>query len=268
MIPLNFYLFWAGKNISYLRYLTFKTLRNSNPNSNITLYVSRGFNKDIHKWSVERQDFEIESSIDYLKHIKDLDVKVIELEYFSSPNYCAIYQADLYRFWVLHNEGGFYLDCDQIILKSFEDLPLDKEFIYSRYIEPQCGDYLPTGVLGMSKGSNIGKIAMKIVPKIYSPYNYNSSGPFAMREIIKNIDLSNSFNAPQEYFYPVHSSKDVDKIYNGEFRITDKSYAIHWYAGHPLSQEFNKSYTEEFSKGSNDTISKYLRENNLILRYT
>lgn len=264
MIPLNFYLFWAGKSISYLRYLTFKTLRNCHPNSNITLYISRGFNKNIHRWGREKQDFEIENDNDYTQNIKDLGVKVIELEYFSSPNYCAIYQADLYRFWVLYNEGGFYLDCDQIILKSFDNIPLDKEFIYSRYIEPQCGDYLPTGVLGMKKGSDIGKIAMKIVPKAYSPYNYNSSGPFAMREIIKYVNTDNSFNAPKEYFYPVYSSKDVDKIYNGEFEIPEESYAIHWYAGHPLSQEFNKKYTEEFARNSDDTISKYLRENNLI----
>ena len=73
----------------------------------------------------------------------------------------------------------------------------------------------------MKKGSDIGMIAMKIVPKAYSPYNYNSSGPFAMREIIKYVK-DDSFNAPKEYFYPVCSSKDVDKIYNGEFEIPEE----------------------------------------------
>lgn len=264
MIPLKFHLFWAGKSISYLRYLTFKTLRHFHPDSEISLYISRGYNKDVHRWGGEKQDFEGNAAKDYTDKIRDLKVKITEVEHFMNPNYCPIFQADLYRFWALYNEGGFYLDTDQIIMRCFDSLPLDKEFIYSRYQECQCGDYLPTGVLGMEKDSKIGKVAMHIVPQVYNLNDYNSSGPWAMKAIIQNADFSKSFNAPSNYFYPVNSSKFVDTIFNGTATILEESMALHWYGGHPLSQEFNKIYTEEFAKDSNDTVSRKIRELNLL----
>jgi len=265
MIDLRFGLFWCGGKISYLRYLTFKSLRKFHPDSQIDLYVSKNGNKSIHNWGAEQQDFEKdESQKDYLDDIRELDVNVHEIEYFGHPNYCPIYQADLFRWWWLYYFGGFYLDTDQIILKSFEDLPLDNEFIYSRYQEPQCGDYLPTGVLGLQKGSDIGKIAMDNVPASYSPDNYNSSGPFFMRSLIININKDDAFNAPSDYFYPVASSSEVDKIYKGDFINLDESYCKHWYGGHPLSQKFNKNYTEEFAQKSDDTISVFLRKYGII----
>jgi hypothetical protein len=164
----------------------------------------------------------------------------------------------------MRDNGGFYLDTDQIVLRPFETLPLKNEFIYSRYMEPQCGDYCPTGVLGMEKGSNIAQIALDEICKVYSPNNYNSSGPFMLKRAMSKIDLSNSFNAPFHYFYPIHTSNDVNKLYEGRFASNHESYCVHWFGGHPLTQEFNKKYTEEFSKTSNDWISKYIRSNNIV----
>ena len=264
MIDLRFGLFWCGGNISYLRYLTFKSLRKFHPDAQIDLYISKNCNKNNHKWGVEKQDFENNVDKDYLNEIRDLGVEVKELDYFGSPNYCPIYQADLFRWWWLFHFGGFYLDTDQIILKSFKGLPREHEFIYSRYEERQCGDYLPTGVLGLQKGSSIGKIAMDNVASSYRPNDYNSSGPWFMRGLIVNINKDNAFNAPSEYFYPVPSSADVPSIYGGKAKLPDESYALHWYGGHPLSQEFNRKYDEFFAKNSTDTISLFLRQRGVI----
>jgi len=260
MIELRFGLFWCGGNISYLRYLTFKSLREFHPDALIVFFVSKNGNRDIHNWNVEKQDFEEESSKNYLDDIKELGVNVYEIDYFSSPDYCPIYQADLFRWWWLFNFGGIYLDTDQIILKPFDTLPLENEFIYSRYSEPQCGDYLPTGVLGLRKESVIGKVAMDNVASSYSPNSYNSSGPFFMRHLINKIDLSNAFNAPSNYFYPILSSMYVNNIYDGKFKLPEDSYSVHWYGGHPCSQEFNRKYDESFSKDSIDTISCFLKQ--------
>jgi hypothetical protein len=268
MINLNFSLFWAGGKISYLRYLTFKTLRYFHPNSKIDLYISKNYNKNVHRWNVEQQDFEKDLEGDsYLNKIKELDVNVIEMDYFCSPNYCAIYQVDLFRWWHLYNFGRFYLDSDQLILKSLETLPLEKDFIYSQFSNADRLMYSPTGIIGCSKGNSISKIMMDVVPKSYSPESYNSSGPFVFEYVIHKTGLlknPDAFNAPYEYFYPINCSGDVDKIYDGKFIIPKRSYCLHWYAGHPLSQEFNRKYTKEFAKTSNDTISLFLREKRLI----
>ena len=268
MISLDFGLFWCGTKISYLRYLTFKTLRHFHPNSKIDLYLSKNSNKTIHKWGVEQQDFEKEDNTkDYLDDIRKLGVNVIEMDYFSSPNHCPVYQADLMRFWFLYNFGGIYLDTDQLILKSFESLPLEKDFIYSQFSNFDRPKYAPTGVLGCAKGHEISKVMMKLVPKIYSPDVYNSSGPDVFQYALDNLDIfrqSSTFNAPYDHFYPINCSKDVTRIFSGEFRITNKMLALHLYGGHPLTQKFNARYNEDVAKSSNDTISRFLRDNDLL----
>lgn len=270
MIPLQFGLFWCGGNISYLRYVTFKTLRHFHPDSKIQLYVSKNCNKNIHKWGDEKQDFETGNVKDYLHEIKDLGVEVIEMDAFGSASFCPIFQADIFRWWWLYNFGGFYLDTDQIILKNlscFTDIsfqPSGLDFIYSRFSNADRPNYTPTGFLGCCKNSEIAKVMMQLVPKAYSFNSYNSSGPFILEYAVLNFFPAIGYNAPYQKFYPINCSRDVNTIYDGSFQIPEDSVAMHWYGGHPLSQEFNKKYTEEFAKTSNDVISKFLRENGLL----
>jgi hypothetical protein len=269
-IELKFGLFWAGAKLSYLRYLTFASLRHFHPNAPIYLYVATEYDKNAHKWGREEQDFIGDQKYigdqkrDYLEKLKDIDVTITEIKAVGNPLFCPILQADLFRWAWMKDNGGFYLDTDQIVLKSFETLPLDKEFIYCRYMEPQCGDYIPTGALGMEKDSPIADIAIDSVLKAYSPNNYNSSGPFMMRYAINRISLSRSINAPFYYFYPIHTSNDVWKLYEGKFGGHPEAYCVHWFGGHPLSQQFNKSYTEDFAKSSKDYLSVTLRNIGVI----
>lgn len=263
MINLNFGLFHSGCNLSYLRYLTFKTLKHFHPHSRIQLYISKSCKKEGYRWFREKQDFEsCNSKIDYVDRVKDLGVEVIHADLF--PQYAPNFQSDFFRWWYLKNNGGFYMDTDQIILKPFDTLPLNHELIYSLYPSPQCRIYSPVGVIGASHGSKIVDYIMKNITKHFNPNSYNSIGPFMFREIINQVDMSNSFNAPSKYFYPLSHSDLVTSIYNGSFNISSENFALHLFLGHPVSQEFNKIYTEEFAKKSNDTVSRFLREKKLI----
>ena len=262
MIPLKFGLFHSGCPLSYLRYMTFKTLRFFHPNEEIELYVSNKFKKTGYKWNREHQDFETNIDKDYLDQLGDLNVKIVEGDFFEQ--YPPNYQSDFFRWWWLRNNGGFYLDTDQICLKNCGDLPLDKEFIYCKYFNPQCGDYCAAGVIGADKNSNIVEYITKVIQKYYNPNDYNSLGPWMLRSVLEGARLTNSFNAPRKYFYPIPYSDLVGRIFSGKADISSKSYFLHWFGGHPLSQQFNKIYTEEFAKKSNDTISKFLREKEII----
>jgi len=265
MIPLRFGLFWAGDTLSYLRYLTFKTLRHHHPSAKIQLYLIKEYNKSIHNWGVESQDFEKKlESKNYLDELDKIGVEIINVKYIGSPDFCAILQSDLFRWIWMKEEGGIYLDTDQLILKSFDTLPLDNEFIYCRYNEMQCGDYYPIGVLGLEKGSEIATTAIGCVTKAYRPNIYNSSGPIAMHYIMKRVNLNRAFNAPSNYFYPINSSALVNYIYDGQFYPSSESFALHLFGGHHLTQKFNEKYTEEMSKTSNDTVSKIIREQGII----
>ena len=263
-IPLNFGLWWSGSKLSYLRYLTFKSLRHFHPDAKISLYVSDNFKKDGHKWNVEKQDFEQENDFkNYMSELKDLDVEIINCDKFD--NYQPNFQSDLFRWWFLKENGGFYLDTDQIIVQSFDNLPLNSDFIYSAYLAQSCGYYTPVGVIGASKDSQMVSTIHELLPQFIDPSNYNSAGPFMFRRMLgyqRWLDLM--AHVPFYYFYPVPESQFVSCIYDGSFEVKDKSFALHWYGGNPLSQEFNNKYTEEFSKKSNDSISVFLRNKKII----
>lgn len=265
MIPLHFGLWHGGCKLSYLRYLTFKTLRYFHPNSKISLFIGDKFNNKNHNWNIEKQDFERPEDIkkDYLEKLKELDVEIKHVDWFSQ--YASNYQSDFFRYFYLHNFSGFYLDTDQIILKSFESLPLENDLIYSGFPASSCGYYIPVGVLGASKESEIVKAMMNELPKLINTNNYNSIGPFGFRKVLESRKWNDRmFNAPSNYFYPVSESHKVNEIYNGTLKLTDESFALHLFLGHPVSQEFNKIYTEEMAKVNNDTISIFLRKKRLV----
>jgi hypothetical protein len=98
----------------------------------------------------------------------------------------------------------------------------------------------------------------------YDPSDYNSLGPFMFRDIFfENRDKWESenimFNAPPHYFYPIPESRMIGSAYKGQMHFTQESFALHWYGGHPKSQEYNKQFTEESAFSSEDTISTLSR---------
>ena len=264
MIDLKFGLFWSGSKLSYLRYLTFKTLRHFHPDAPIQLYVANECKKDGYKWHCEKQDFEDElEGKDYLEDMDDLNVEVIHTNMFSG--YQPNFQSDFFRYWYLKSNGGWYLDTDQIVLKSFETLPLDCDLICSIYPAKSCGTYSPVGCIGASKSSEVIEWIDKLLPQYHQPDNYNSAGPFMFLSVIQMRKWKDRIiNVPPDTFYPIPDSYLVPSIYDGSFKIPEESFCLHEFGGHPATQEFNKKYTEGFAKTSDDTISKFLRDRELI----
>ena len=162
------------------------------------------------------------------------------------------------------------MDTDQIVLKNlseFADIPHQPDsydFVYSQFENKDRPRYAPTGFLGCCRNNEVAKIMMKLVPQEYAADNYNSSGPLVLEYALLNLFPGIGYNAPSRYFYPVNCSGNVGKIFDGSFRIPMYSYCLHWYAGHPLSQEFNVRYTEDFAKTSQDSVSVFLRETKII----
>jgi hypothetical protein len=263
MIDLKFGLFWSGAKMSYLRYLTFKTLRHFHPSAEIELYTTDSFSKDKLSWTNEKQDFQDDSEIvDFYPYLSELGVKINKFDKF--PAYAPNFQSDLFRWWWLNNNSGFYLDNDLIVLRAFNSLPLDVNLIYSAYPAVSCGFYTPVGVIG-ANNSDIVKWTNDLIPKFYDPGNYNSMGPFMFRSMLGFKKWNDkTFNAPSHYFYPVSESYRMKEIYDGKLILPKESLSCHWYGGLPLSQEFNKKYSPQVAQTSTDTISCILRERNLI----
>jgi hypothetical protein len=265
MILANFGLWHSGAKLSYLRYLTFKSLRHFHPHSRIQLFTNHQFSKD---GGIEEQDYvnPQKITVDYMDKLKDLDVEIIRTNQFSK---CSCnHQSDLFRYQFLKSNGGFYLDTDQIVLRSFSSLPLKNyKFIYSSYKvnSPMAlnNRFAPVGILGASQDSKILNHILHVLPKYYDPKNYNCIGPLMFLDVESKIDMSEGFNAPSSYFYPAAIGDQMGKIFDGSLKLGE-GWAVHWFGGYSPSQKFNRNYTEEFAKKSKDSISVFLREKKII----
>ena len=264
MIPLKFALYFGASRMTYLRYVTFLTLRHFHPNASIELHVPKKYAQS-GDWGGETQDYLHEhEKRDYFPELVKLNVTVVQST--MNNEYSPVYQSDFFRWWWLSQSGGIYLDTDQVILKPFDTLPLqDNDFIYSAYPAKMVKIYYPVGVLCAAPDCEIVPYIRDIVKQYYNANVYNSCGPDMMRSVLFSRQWRDTmFNAPPHYFYPVPESYLTKTIYSGQYKPIKEAYAMHWFGGHQLSQRFNMAFTEGFAKNSNDSISVFLRENKLV----
>tara|TARA_R110001592_G_scaffold119740_1_gene323150 strand:+ start:2217 stop:3008 length:792 start_codon:yes stop_codon:yes gene_type:complete len=263
MIPKNAFFFWnKGTKLSYLRYQTLVTFRELHPDWKI--YICNPTIKKFKKWlGVEKQDFlNKEKGIDYLEIAKELDINIID--YTKHTEKAPVHTADFFRWDALYNNGGWFFDLDQIFLKNFDNL-CKYDFVFDG-----SGNYY-IGVIGMAKNCKIGKFVYENMHQVYDSDHYCCTGPWYMRTLMlppgapkfKLLEKQyNTFYAPADYFYPVVSSASVKEIlYDNKNDISKDAYAIHWFGGHPDSQEFNKRYTSESKSEYDNTITKYINRN-------
>ena len=268
MIDLKFGLFWSGAPLSYLRYLTFASLRHHHPDAEIELYTTDEWSNDNYKWSCEKQDFEDYSMMssgttkDYMGVLPSLNIKI--LRFCNSAGYAPNYQSDFFRWWWLKNNNGFYLDTDQIILKSFNSLDRNYDFITTHYALSWGCDYWPVGVIGGSGQSEIVKHTHAILPKYYNKEDYNCIGPWAFRSIVSSKVWKDRIGITDpSVFYPVGESSFITPHYqNNDLIIPSNSYAFHWFGGLKASQEFNRVFSKDYALSHDDTFSKLCKKNN------
>lgn len=265
MIPHLFHLFWSGRELSYLRYLTLKTLRHWHSNWKIWLWTTEKWSSM--KWDFPQQDFQkVGSRLNYMKDALSLVDKVVP--YDKHPDVAPNFQSDFMRWDALLEHGGFYLDMDQIVCGRFDTL-CNNDFVYSEYSGRYY--YVPVGVMGAKPQSLCVKHWRDQVAKSYNPKDYCCLGPTAAARILgelkKNglLNKEKALNTGSALFYPIGFSDDVGRIYGRlGFTIPKSSKAMHWFGGHPQSQAFNASYPPERAEYGTDAISRYIRELGLV----
>lgn len=269
MIPKTFHLIWHSGPISYLRYLTFETLRKHHPDWTIKFHINRKYalNKSVNPWGYEQQDFQRHIGTDYTNKVKAIADEIIE--HTDYTEFTPVVQSDFLRLDLLLREGGFYLDTDQIILKPFDDLT-SYQYVYSYYVHNHKKHgpfpYAPNGVIGAEPGLKFLQMARDQVRSHFDQRVYNSTGPYLFKQLYDKLQKNkdprfvriSKYNA-KTLFYPVALSFDVEDIFSGKCHPGPEHYALHWFGGHPESQKFNNTYNEQVMKNGIDTISRIMR---------
>jgi hypothetical protein len=215
--------------------------------------MSKEYSKEQTWTSEEQQDFTeaTQSEIDYLPMLEDAGVEICEwvqptevTEKFGLLD--PVHQADIFRYWILSTEGGYFSDTDILYL----DDSLSSLFKKKQDLMCYCSFY-PIGFIG---GKGKGSIWQKVYDACLqvSADGYQSFGAplikqmwFSTPDGVKNI--------PKWWFYE-YDHYDLALLWSREMP-TDDLPAVHLYLGGKLSQIFNRLLTEENYKEYPNTIT-------------
>tara|TARA_R110002074_G_scaffold322262_1_gene492799 strand:+ start:1435 stop:2250 length:816 start_codon:yes stop_codon:yes gene_type:complete len=132
-------------------------------------------------------------------------------------------KADMYRWLILYEYGGVFMDADNVSIEPLDDFLFNKSFVgYEN--EKTRGELLACGTMGFSKEHIIPEYAINHIlnNRIVSPA-WKSVGNMLLTQIyqqLQNKDIMNIY--PSYYFLPEH--------YTGEkYKGHGKVYTTHYW---------------------------------------
>jgi len=277
MIPKHAYFFWSsGVPMSPLRFLTLASFRRLHPDWKITLAISH--QGQWQPWQTrERQDWmsTVETFCDWPKYCKDYGVELCTAPPDETLGIAPNHVSDMVR-WDLLRAGGWYFDMDIMFVRPLDNWLLGSDFVVGCFVAGnKQSDYVPcmpwstevlsyVGVIGAESRSPYVAIIRDEVRRRYCPSHYDCIGPEILRVLGDKLSdttrrTGSKIQFPHhDYFYPVWRSDDVGQIWSGEFQPSDDTIGIHWYGGHPKTQEYMAGYRDMAT--APDSISRLARE--------
>lgn len=277
----NFY--WGSDKMSFLRYLTIYSFKKMNPDWSIHLYIPKNISKQI-TWLTKGNDthhkidnLEYDGEDYYEKLLEDVALKVIKVDFsksFITKNAPEPHKSDLLTWQVLSTKGGLWCDMDIVFNRpitslsvNYGDTETDTITAYDyRILE---GDGSPTKPIGflMSGGNNLFfKKHAAEAKKSYVDSQYQSIGTSVVKKVSNTFEecrsryFANRFqNLNPNSVYHFHFQK-MNQIYDENKELPKDFIGLHWYGGHPMSQEFNKKINHTNYKDFDNTIGNVIKE--------
>ena len=271
MIDCKISFFWEGR-MSWMRYMTLVSFRKLNPNWKMYLYHSQHEIGE-RQWSSNERDDREYVGKDYRPMINKLGV----IQQVWVPPICNLapaHRSDLFRWFILKEQGGFYSDMDLLWIR-----PLDK---LMRQIDGTdvmfCLEdgWMAIGFHAATAGCRLMKDIYDDAlengdPKEYqgfgtdtiyrfarlNPYQCSSlRGTYAIEQFRRKYQDLRITVVPDEVVYPFDWRK-VDSIFQKDEAVSDKTFGIHWFGGHQLSQKWNGLLTERCCGKYKNTFTRY-----------
>lgn len=172
-----------------------------------------------------------ETEIDQLwKKVPKFLYQIYQME----KEYCG--KADIARLVILYLFGGIYLDADTVsLMKSFDDLINEDKCPNGFFVgkEPKM-NFVGNSVMGSSKNHSNFRIIFKELERLYPKYQtlredkgcWIITGPILITQsILKGARMT---IYPEEYFYPIKWSNQINKIDEINKNKFKNSYLIHY----------------------------------------
>ncbi len=286
--------FWGNKEMSWIRYMTLYSFCHLNPSWDVYLYQSTP-NKTKRVWVDQiEQDFGADQPIkDYSDRLTDLPIKIRQWEMPSSSSEDAEYwnnlgpshKSNFFKWQWLSENAGIYADMDILFVKPIDTfLPkmssCNVAICHNNVSKPFPNGYFSIGFLGSSGNCSFYSDILKKAFEVYTPLEYQSvgvlalyrmlnkegkspydmegTGQFHYQDTIAKYPQHKFYNIPMRTVYPWPHSLAPTHIFEKTHKtLPEESVGLHWYAGAPISQQFNQSLTEDNYKKHNNTFNYF-----------
>jgi hypothetical protein len=275
-VPKRIFFYWGNETMSWLRYMTLKSCRFHNPDWEIVLYYCPCNVKKKTWKEPNQQDFFNYKGDDYLERVSELQIPIKEWEIpvKELTGISASHKSNFFKWNMLATEGGIYADMDILFIKSLDSL-------YERIKKTDVGicsyKWVSIGFLHSNSNSQFFKDVFNRATKTYTPQHYQCAGVQAVYSLLlgrgwsklkRNADIlgliknkynTNIYNYSMSMLYH-YTFQELEHVFLMQETMPKESIGIHWYAGHPLAQEWNNRLTENNFADYNNTITKYAKE--------
>jgi hypothetical protein len=258
-IPKVIHFYWGNEKLSYLRYLSVYSFRKLNPDWQIKIHIPAVLSTDLPAWdTIHQKNIKIDN--DYFDRLEELDVEIIEQDFSEDFDNSAheVHKCDFLRWKILAEEGGVWSDIDILYVKPISDLMENVEeesadiFLCNfRKSKHAIGFLMSSGnntffrKLSELAQINYDKTVYQCIGSKLIDYNYHSPvrirKAFGKETAVCFIDPASVYTL-QEAQIPMFFTSLDDELLS----LIDSPGIIgfHWYAGHPLSQEFESRLDE------------------------
>jgi glycosyltransferase involved in cell wall biosynthesis len=280
-IPKRIFFYWGGSDMSWMRYMTLYSFRKMNPDWEVILYVSDNSIKNKNWKTLENQDYYQYKGDNYFNKLKDLNIKIEKVKFPKEisnniKNISPIHEGDLFRYYQLYLNGGFYCDMDVLFFK-----PIDNFFntIINGGYDTIIHEYksfseysLTVGFLGASVNNEYYKNLFEFginkkncednyqsmgVELIYSMFIETKNSNIIYDTIISKYPNLKFYNLPTELIYK-YDWRGIKYCFTHSMGINNFNYnsiGYHWYGGGVESQKYNSILNEKNYKEHKTTFS-------------
>lgn len=246
MIPRVLFLYWGGRRLSWLRYLTVVSFKKHNPDWEIRVF--RPTHPTIGtRWTTDEQRVKYEGK-DWLE---ELPTEPIDMKDLGFDNDMAeVHKSDIFRLWALREYGGVYSDFDILYTKS---LPEVKE----RWFCFHPDGHYAVGLLAAKQGDDTCNWLLESVKLRTDRDKYQSFGSSLWGAMLDGA-IPAGRNIPKNLVYSV-DWQDAEELFTENKKLPKEAVGIHWYGGSVAAGHWENLITPETYQGYGSTITNIIK---------
>jgi hypothetical protein len=245
---MNLFLYWGGRKLSYLRYLTLITFKRCNPSYRIVLIQPYQVSKS-ESWA-SGEHGGLYDGPDYLEAAQDAADELITFNMreigFGNHSTSEVHKSDILRNYFLFTRGGLWSDFDIVFFK-----PVPKDLENIDFLCKTAKGFFSIGFIGGKRDSPFFKSffeAQKNVTK--KDDSYQKYGTFLLNNKLYPQGVT---RISMDLVYCINSTY-VSRLFDGTVEpFTNITIGAHWYGGNPLTREWENKITPE-NYGTFDNI--------------